>query len=195
MRLVSDHLAHRRTNVAVIDERALHHPYLDRLFTDPDGFGLELQLEFMVDRALFVKRWLTAGHSLVMERSHLEDPVFIRHLLAFGHVTPAEHDAYLAIWAALDARLPRPDLMVLVDVPAAISIDRLSRDDGAEGRPPFADEDARRAWVTSWHERYRERFDELQSDPSVSRRIVTVSGEADHDRLMSEVAAALERVL
>ena len=101
----------------------------------------------------------------------------------------------MAVWAALDARLPRPDLLVLIDVSAAISLDRLSHDDGSGGRPPFADRDTRRVWVTSWHERYHERFGELRSDPFLSNRIITVSGESDVDDVMSDVTAALNRVL
>lgn len=171
LRLVADFVADVRQNVVVVDEKALHHPYLDRLFVAPDRYALELQLEFMVTRVLVAKRWLAAGYSTIMERSHLEDPVFIRHLLAFGHVTPQEHDAYMAIWAMIDFRMPPPDALILLDVALDVSLERLSRPSSTAERPAFPDEAAQREWIASWHTLYRQRFAELASDPKHAARI------------------------
>ena len=188
---VSTLVAAERRNVVVLDERALHHPYLDRLFVEPKLFALEVQLQFMVARALFVKRWWSAGYSLVMERSHAEDPVFIRHLLSNGLVTAAESDAYMAVWAQLDARTPPPDLLLYLDVAPSTSIGRLDRDEQLERRPRLIEEPTKRAWVSSWHAHYQERIDELRSDHRFTEAIVTFTGTIDQDRLAAVVRAKL----
>lgn len=182
--LVADFVAGLRQNVVILDEKAIHHPYLDQLFLAPDRYALELQLEFMVTRVLFAKRWLAAGYSTIMERSHLEDPVFIRHLLAFGHVTPEEHDAYMALWATIEPRVPVPDALILLDVALDISMERLSRVSSAGERPAFPDEDAQREWITSWHTLYRQRFQELASDPKHAGRIQQFLSPVDPERLI-----------
>lgn len=189
---VSTLVAEERRNVVVLNEQALHHPYLDRLFVEPDSFALEVQLHFMVARVLFVKRWWRAGYSLVMERSHAEDPVFIRHLLSSGLVTPAESESYMSVWARLDARTPPPDVLLYLDVASSVSIDRLSRDEQVVERPPFANDASRRAWVTSWHAHYQERIDELRSDRRFADAITKFTGSIDQDRLAAVVRAALQ---
>lgn len=172
LRMLAEVVAERRNNVVILDEKALHHPYIDRLFVAPDRYAFELQLQFMVSRALFVKRWMDSGYSVVMERSHAEDPVFIRHLLAFKHVNEAEHEAYMSVWASLASRIPMPDLLVFLEVPIEVSVQRLSRPEAAVERPHFPDEAARRAWIASWNHFYRQRFDELQSDPEGGPRVL-----------------------
>lgn len=191
---VSTLVAAERRNVVVLDERSLHHPYLDRLFVEPDTFAFELQIQFMIARALFVKRWWSAGYSLVMERSHAEDPVFIRHLRSSGIVTSAESDAYMAVWAHLDARTPPPDLVLYLDVAPSVSIDRLDRDERPGHRPPFADDASKHAWVTSWHSHYQDRIEELRSDHRFADAIITFTGTVNESRLPVVVRAAFTRL-
>jgi deoxyadenosine/deoxycytidine kinase len=183
LRAVADFTAGLRRSVVVIDEKALHHPYLDQLFAFPDRYAFELQVQFMVNRVLFAKRWLAAGHSLVVERSHLEDPIFIRHLLAFDHISHAEHDAYMELWTTLSARAPVPGALVYLDVPARVSIERLSNQGARDVRPPFPDDEAKRRWILSWHRLYRERFEELMAHPRHSSRIERFSSPVDLPRL------------
>lgn len=162
---ITEVVADRRENVVVLDEKALHHSYIDQLFVEPNRYAFELQLHFMVNRVLFVKRWLASGYSVVMERSHMEDPVFIRHLRAFNHVTQDEYNAYMSVWFSLTSRVPKPDLLIFLDVPVEVSVERLARTRSDLERPPFPDEVARHSWIASWHRFYRERFDELRTDP------------------------------
>lgn len=171
LRMLAEVVAGRRSNVVVLDEKALHHPYIDRLFVAPDRYALELQLQFMISRTLFVKRWMDSGYSVVMERSHAEDPVFIRHLHAFRHVNDAEHEAYMSVWGSLAKRIPIPDLLVFLEVPTEVSVQRLAQPEAAAERPLFPDEAARRAWIASWNHFYRQRIDELQLDPESPRVI------------------------
>lgn len=192
LREIASYVASRRRNVVVIDEKAIHHPYLDQLFLLPDRFGLELQLEFMINRAIVVKRWLQAGYSIVMERSHLKDPVFIRHLRAHGHVTKHEHDVYMECWDALAARLPVPSALVFLDVSAQTSIARLSRPDAAAVRPPFGDDAARVRWLTSWHRLYAERIQELRADPAFGPRILRLTSPDDPESLSEFLCRTLE---
>src|SRR5579864_1781437 len=191
LRTLTELVAERRTNIVVLDEKALHPPYIDQLFLAPSRYAFELQLQFMVNRVLFVKRWIASGYSVLMERSHAEDPVFIRHLYALNHVTDDERDAYMALWTSLAKRVPTPDLLVFLDVPVQVSVQRLARARPILDRPPFPDEAARRAWIASWHYLYRERFKDLQSDPK-RLRILRFSYPVNTKRLCDTVTRALD---
>jgi deoxyadenosine/deoxycytidine kinase len=184
--LVSEH----RTDVALVDEKAIHHPYLHQLFIHPKEFAYELQLHFMVSRALFVKYWLNAGQTLVMERSHLEDLVFIRHLAAFEYVTPEDARIYEDVWSAVASRLPIPDLVLFLNVPAEIAVQRLERDRATDTRPAFGDERTRWAWVSSWYELYQHRFAELRTDPRLEGRLFEISDPVEDDELRNLVDGA-----
>ena len=69
----------------------------------------------MLQRALIVKRWLTAGYHVLMERSHVEDLIFIRHLHAEKLVTKEEHDVYVSLWEMISDRLRLPNLIIFFD--------------------------------------------------------------------------------
>lgn len=158
-----------------IDERSTHHPYLDRLFHEPRRYGLELQLNFMLQRVLIVRRWLDAGHNVIMERSHLDDIIFARHLARRGLINDAEQDAYLLTHSALDRRAQLPDRIIALDLPGEVCLRHLNDAENAGHRPrEFPDEGTKRDWVMSWADLYSERFRELEANPRYEQRFVVL---------------------
>jgi deoxyadenosine/deoxycytidine kinase len=166
-------------NTIAIDEDTLHHPHLRSLFHSPERFAYEMQVNFMLQRALVARIWLESGFNVVMERSHLEDPIFIRHLLGLGYVSLQEHDTYMSLWARLSDRLRCPDALLYLDAAPSISVDRLTTAEAAGARPrEFPNDAAKYQWVQSWAELYEERFRELEADPQVRGILHRVAGQA-----------------
>jgi deoxyadenosine/deoxycytidine kinase len=197
LRLLGQHIQDSLGNTIAIDENSLHHPFIDRLFHDPEAFSFEIQLNFMVQRCLVVKRWLAAGYNVIMERSHPEDLIFIRHLLAENLVTKQEHDAYTAMWEALAGRLRWPDLIVFFDLPSDISLQRLNEAEDTGLRPrEFPNEALKKKWLESWQHLYKDRLRELQRDPSIpGPRLIVLSGGEDRATIPSAVFQAARELI
>jgi deoxyadenosine/deoxycytidine kinase len=193
VRAIAAALAREQSPAIGIDENSLHHPFIDRLFHAPEAYSFEIQLNFMLQRVMMVKRWIDAGYTVVMERSHLDDPVFIRHLLERGYVGEREHNIYMDLWRALERRMPLPDLLVYLSVSPDVSVQRLTAAE-TEGRRPaeFPDERTKKEWVSTWWRLYEERARELQNDPRYGPRVVRWSGETDSFALV--VADTLDRI-
>lgn len=176
VKLLAEHLIAKEAATIAIDEKSLHHPFISKLFFETASFGFEIQLNFMLQRAMLVRHWLSDGYNVVMERSHLEDLVFIRHLLKMGYVNPREHDAYLELWHCIDQRLPLPDLMIFLDVTPEISLARLHEDELTGRRPPeFPNEDTKHEWIHSWHRLYLDRIEELKRDLSNKLHLIVAN--------------------
>jgi len=174
-----------------IDERSTHHPFLDRLFHDPGRYSYELQLNFMIQRVLLVKRWLDAGFTVVMERSHLDDRIFIEHLKAQGLADVSEANAYLQVWSALASRMPLPDAVIALQVPVAVSVQRITRAEQTGARPcEYSSERQKVEWVTSWAEFYSARIAELSADPRMARRLML----ADENTAYAEICSFVMRL-
>lgn len=173
-----------------IDEKWIHHPFLESLFERPADFAFEIQLNFMLQRVLVARSWLDRGYNVVMERSHFDDPIFARHLLRTGYIGEDAFEAYMGIWRQLATRLIVPNLLVYLDVEAEESLRRLTRDEETGMRVrEFPNEELKRQWVGSWAKLYRERFTELAADEAVSHHLRTVRDQQDLERLRSTVTA------
>ena len=147
------------TNTVVIDERLTHHPYLDRLFADPLRFSFELQMNFMIQRVLVVKRWLSAGFNVVMERAHWDDPVFIESLVKQGILSKNQMNAYYNVWEQLGARVPEPNCHIVLTISPEESIRRVTIAENNGERPrEFESEDQKKNWITTWSEEYTRRI-------------------------------------
>jgi deoxyadenosine/deoxycytidine kinase len=186
--------AHRRgQNVQAINERLLHHPHVPSMFAEPELFALPIQLHFMVARHLALIEALRTGGTVVIERSHLDDQLFVDQHCADGTISHAEADAHGAIWRALAARLPPPDLMVLLDVPAEVSIERILADERAARRPKeFPDRATLEHYVRSWHPRYERFHAILAADPTQPPRTLHLNGGGDCDEMATHVCDELD---
>lgn len=157
VRRLAEELRSRYERVVGIDERSLHHPFVNLMFHDPRRYALGVQLNFLIQRHLMLLRWLEAGYSVVMERSHLDDYLFIDHHLAHGHVSREEHAAYNQVAASLHRRTPLPDVLICLSADVETSMRRLAAGEAAGERPrEFPDEEVKRTFVSSWAARYAE---------------------------------------
>jgi deoxyadenosine/deoxycytidine kinase len=145
-----------------VDERRFHHPLLTNMFFFPKKFAFAIQLNFLLQRALFIKDALNRQASFVMERSHYEDPFFIRHHLARGNISDSDYNAYQLTKSALHRDLPSPTLYIRLRVDVETSIKRV-RQDEADGKRPeeFPSEQEFRRYVEEWQAMYNELFYEI----------------------------------
>lgn len=105
-----------------IDEKSVHHSLLPYLFDDTSNYGYLIQLNFMIQRALLIKSWLDKRFNLIMERSHIEDYIFINFMLKSEYISKAQHDAYMVLWTRINELLTEPDIIAFIDYPVAYSL-------------------------------------------------------------------------
>lgn len=174
IRNVVEQAKDRGTNILGISERTLHHPYLRRMFADPARYAYPVQLNFMLHRHLILLRQMELGRSIFMERSHLDDELFLREHLNEGNVSSAQSAAYSALSEVLHGRVPLPNLLILMNPKPELSIERVNQAEARGDRPrEFPDEASKRQWVHRWYNLYEEfhaRLAERQAqDPRMSK--------------------------
>ena len=146
-----------------VDEKSIHHFLLPSLFRDTQKYGFQIQLNFMLQRSLLINSCLDGGYNLIMERSHLEDPIFMKHLLREGVVTSAEYATYERLWEHLLQRTRLPNVMVCLDLPLDRAIFNVTHDENIGRRPKEFSSDAQKErWLSSWHQLYTDFFEEMR---------------------------------
>ena len=154
-------------NVIGIDERTLHHPFLRLMFEFPDKFGFGIEMNFIVQRYLALKRWLNDGAIVLIERSHLEDKIFVDHLFENKHITKSQYSCYEQISNEIQEDLPLPDIIVCLETSFALSMERIKQSEESGERPEeFPDEERKSKYVLSWHNKYQRHFEDLRKQVS-----------------------------
>ncbi|MBD2799241.1 deoxynucleoside kinase [Xenorhabdus sp. M] len=154
-RLPSSLFQHDPHTIA-IDEKSVHHSLLQYLFDDTSNYGYLIQLNFMLQRSLLVKSWLDKGFNLVMERSHLEDYLFINFMLKAGYINESQHTAYMKLWEEINHIIPAPDIIVFLDYSTEYSLLHLHDDETSGIRPEeFPDETTKVKWIKGWYDEYQ----------------------------------------
>lgn len=146
-----------------ISERVLHHPLLRLMFSRPQDWAFAIQLNFMIQRHMMIKRQLELGHTIVLERSHYDDELFLTEHFKEKKLSQSEYDAYMALANVLHAKVPEPDVMVLLRVTPEISMERILQSEKKGERPvEFPNEEIKNAWVSRWFNLYEEFHDDLR---------------------------------
>ena len=106
-------------------EQAANNPFLERFYRNPRAGALPTQLYFLLQRA----QQLAA-----LTQADLFAPVRVADYLLekdrlFARVTldEAEYTLYEQVYARLDIRAPRPDLVVYLQAPADVLLERIAR--------------------------------------------------------------------
>ena len=147
-----------------VNERTFHHPLLRQMFANPQKYALPVQLNFLVQRSLFLIRSMENNHLVVLERSHYDDPIFIREHYDRGHISSAELDAYLTISERFGKIIPAPDVFVFLNVSPQTSFERITYAEKSGERPcEFPNDDVKLLYINSWHKRYQAFFAEIRS--------------------------------
>jgi len=177
-----------------IDERTTHHPYLDLLFHRPDEYALEMQLNFMLQRILIARRWLAGGFNVIMERSHLDDPVFIEFLHRKGLVNDHQRSVYQQLWEILNERTPSPDALVILQASPEASVSRVTSAEEEGIRPKeFTSLQHKVDWITGWADLYAERAAYLTTDDRYREISQIFSEDSSYEEIRDFVVSKISR--
>lgn len=199
--LISDKARHEAIDVVCINERILHHPLSMLMFHFPEDYSLPIQLEFLIHRHLLLYRWLSLGHIVVIERSHLDDRLFMDHLLEANHVTSEEHAAYTELANILDKRIQDPDMYIYLDVKPGTSMERLKRSEEEGSRPKeFPDESSKLSFVSSWYRKYTAFYESIITQQRAGTRfqnmqLIRCDAEGNLDFIAQQIVRSLKRMV
>ncbi|WP_337013650.1 deoxynucleoside kinase [Pantoea sp. AS142] len=186
LKKLSAHLFKEDPDTVAIDEKSIHHSLLPYLFDDTSNYGYLIQLNFMIERALIIKSWLDRGFNLVMERSHIEDHIFINFMLKAKYISKIQYDAYIILWTRINELLVEPDIIAFIDYPVEYSLAHIQHDEMHGVRPAeFPDEDMKVKWIKGWHEEYQHFIDNL---PKHLRQRVMICNHPDEIDNFSDTA-------
>jgi deoxyadenosine/deoxycytidine kinase len=165
IREISRLLSYGCQSVIAVDERHFHHPLLTLMFAKPKTYALAIQLNFAVHRTLFLRRSLENRHTIVVERSHLDDRLFMEDHLARGNVSRSDFEEYLKTIQAIQVALPHPDIWIFLEVSPEISRKRIKASELAGERPvEFPNDSTMVSYIMSWHQRYHRFYQRLLVD-------------------------------
>lgn len=180
-----------------ISERLFHHPYLQLMFSRPERYAFPIQLSFMLERHMVLLRNLELARTVIIERSHFDDRMFLEEHRQANRISTAQVTAYDELARVLHARLPAPDVLVLMNPHPEVSLARLALAEQRGERPrEFPSEATKEAWVLAWHRQYESLHDEFRrrraTDPAFAKTTLIEAG--PEPALDALTAAILERI-
>jgi deoxyadenosine kinase len=90
-----------------------------------NAFLLQISLLTQRLRQQYMINWNEKG--AVQDRSIYEDLIFCKMLLNLGLLTDLEYNTYLELWNVVSSQLPRPDIIIHLDVTPAQSLERIRK--------------------------------------------------------------------
>jgi deoxyguanosine kinase len=166
---------------AVLEEAA-HNPFLERFYKNPRAGALPAQLYFLLQRAQQLAALKQADlFSTVRVADYLleKDRLFARVTL-----DDAEYALYEQLYARLDIQVPKPDLVVYLQAPVDVLLERIARRGVAHEQ--YID----RGYLERLNEAYARFFHEFDAAPLLivnAASIDPVSNQRDYDELLSAI--------
>jgi deoxyadenosine/deoxycytidine kinase len=106
-------------------EKPEENPFLERFYTDPEAYALPTQLFFLFQRS----RQVEVLKQSDMFRSNIVADFMIDkdQLFARVNLQPDEYRLYEQVYAQLSIELPTPDLVIYLQAPIDVLMDRIYR--------------------------------------------------------------------
>jgi len=163
-------------------EQAADNPFLERFYRNPRAGALPTQLYFLFQRA----QQLTA-----LKQHDLFAPVRVADYLLekdrlFARVTldDAEYALYEQVYAKLDIQPPKPDLVVYLQAPVDVLLERIAK------RGIAYEQQIERQYLERLNEAYARFFHEFEAAPLLivnAAAIDPINNQADYDELLSAI--------
>jgi deoxyadenosine/deoxycytidine kinase len=163
-------------------EQAAQNPFLERFYRNPRAGALPAQLHFLLQRAQQL-----AG----LSQSDLFAPVRVADYLLekdrlFARVTldDAEFALYEQLYARLDIHPPKPDLVVYLQAPVDVLIERIAR------RGVEFEQHIERAYLERLNEAYARFFHEFEAGPLLivnAASIDPITSQRDYEELLGAI--------
>lgn len=166
----------------VVLEQAAQNPFLERFYKNPRAGALPVQLHFLLQRA----QQLAA-----LKQADLFAPVRVADYLLekdrlFARVTldDSEYALYEQVYARLDVQAPKPDLVVYLQAPADVLLERIAR------RGVEYEQYIDRGYLERLNEAYARFFHEFDAAPLLivnAASIDPVANQRDYDELLAAI--------
>src|SRR5579863_206535 len=163
-------------------EQAATNPFLERFYRNPRAGALPAQLCFLLQRA----QQLAA-----LKQSDLFAPVRVADYLLekdrlFARVTldDAEYALYEQVYARLDIQVPKPDLVVYLQAPVDVLLERIAR------RGVDYEQYIDRGYLERLNQAYARYFHEFDSAPLLivnAASIDPVANQRDYEELLAAI--------
>ncbi|HEX4647992.1 MAG TPA: deoxynucleoside kinase [Steroidobacteraceae bacterium] len=163
-------------------EQAAQNPFLERFYRNPRAGALPAQLHFLLQRAQQL-----AG----LSQSDLFAPVRVADYLLekdrlFARVTldDAEFALYEQLYARLDIHPPKPDLVVYLQAPVDVLIERIAR------RGVEFEQHIERAYLERLNEAYARFFHGFEAAPLLivnAASIDPITSQRDYEELLAAI--------
>ncbi|MEW6262584.1 MAG: deoxynucleoside kinase [Thermodesulfobacteriota bacterium] len=154
-----------------VNERRLHHPLLKLMFFRPIEYAFVVQLHFMIMRFSVLYRLLQLGFTVIIERSHYDDIMFVEDHFSIGNISDEQFCIYKLLKNNLHKFLPEPDLHIFLEVTPKISLERIKAGELNGERPKeFPNEQNKFDCLSRWDKMYKEFYTTLLEEKNGGMR-------------------------
>ncbi len=109
-------------------ESVADNPYLPDFYADMRLWSFHLQIFFLGHRAEQHLDLIRCPESAIADRSIYEDAfIFARALHHLGNLNERDYQAYRRLFNLVVAGLPRPDLLIYLNAPVSVLLERIQR--------------------------------------------------------------------
>lgn len=109
-------------------ESVADNPYLPDFYKDMKAWGFHLQVYFLGHRAEQHIHLANIPESAIVDRSIYEDAhIFARALHHMGNMNDRDYDSFLHVYDLVVRNLPRPDLLIHLQAPVPVLMERIRR--------------------------------------------------------------------
>ena len=163
-------------------EQAAQNPFLERFYRNPRAGALPTQLYFLFQRA---QQLSSLKQQDLFARVRVADYLLEKDRL-FARVTldDAEFSLYEQVYAKLDIQAAQPDLVVYLQAPVDVLLERIAR------RSIEYEQHIERAYLERLNEAYARFFHEYEAAPLLivnAASIDPINNQADYDELLAAI--------
>lgn len=163
-------------------EQAAENPFLERFYRNPRDGALPAQLYFLFQRA---QQLAALNQQDLFAPLRVADYLLEKDRL-FARVTldDAEFGLYEQVYAKLDIQAPKPDLVVYLQAPVDVLLERIAK------RGIRYEQQIERAYLERLNEAYARFFHEYEAAPLLivnAASIDPINNQADYDELLAAV--------
>ncbi|MGH8201940.1 MAG: deoxynucleoside kinase [Steroidobacteraceae bacterium] len=163
-------------------EQAAHNPFLERFYKNPRAGALPAQLYFLFQRC---QQLAALNQQDLFAKVRVADYLLEKDRL-FARVTldDAEFALYEQVYAKLDVQAPKPDLIVYLQAPADVLLERIAR------RSIAYEQYIERDYLVRLNEAYARFFHEFAAAPLLivnAASIDPINNTSDYDELLGAI--------
>jgi deoxyguanosine kinase len=163
-------------------EQAAENPFLERFYRNPRDGALPAQLYFLFQRA---QQLAALNQQDMFAPTRVADYLLEKDRL-FARVTldDAEFGLYEQVYAKLDVQPPKPDLVVYLQAPVDVLLERIAK------RGIRYEQQIERAYLERLNEAYARFFHEFEAVPLLivnAASIDPINNQADYDELLAAI--------